>query len=52
MSLNLSPEEAEQIHALHPDTYSVVKLLHYPPISAEVDRDRIVSRIAAHKDYR
>jgi isopenicillin N synthase-like dioxygenase len=52
MSLDLTEKEADSVRALHTGHDNQLRLLHYPPISSEMLKDKDIGRLGAHTDWR
>ena len=51
LGLKLSMEDKDQILRLHSGHNNQLRLLHYPPVEAQLLRQHVVGRMPAHQDW-
>lgn len=52
LGLDLSKSEIEYVKKLHSGHNNQLRLLHYPPIPAEMLDTEVLARMPAHEDWR
>ena len=52
MSLDLTDDEAKQLRELHPGRDNMLRFMHYPSPDRKVLKDKNMTRLGAHRDWR